>query len=317
MSRTHVAAAPAVRASVAAALPSLLLGAGLLTIVACGESAEHRRADSTRAARAAEQELLATQLAAQKDSLVAVVLDADRFLGSIDSSISRVKGLPKRERDKRQAEGVLQQQLAARKDMLFKVDALVKRAQETAGQLAAAKRREAGLRADNTALRDSLGKDAQIIAQLGATIERQVAQIGELQGSVRQLTEEKAKLGEDLRVSLAENARVYYVVGREDELLKKGIIVREGGMNLLVMHPGRSVHAARQLDPSMFREIDAREVSRIPMPDPTKRYRIISRHSLDAAEVGDRKNSTFKGEIKITDPKQFWATSRFLIVVQG
>lgn len=289
----------------------------LLTAAACGESKEHARADSLKAAEAAEQVALSNQLAAQKDSLMMVVLDADKFISQIDSSISRVKDLPKRDRSKAQAEGVLQEQIAARQDMMFKVDALVKRAQQTAAQLAESKRRESGLRRVNASLRDSLSKDQVLIAELGQTIQRQTTQIAELQGTVGQLTEANAKLGEELRVSLASNAQVYYIVGKEDELLKKGVIVREGGMNLLVLHPGRTVQPARQLDPSVFTSIDAREVSRIAMPDSTKRYRVVSRHSLDAAEVRERDKTTFRGNLNITDPRQFWSSSRYLIVVQG
>ena len=288
----------------------------LTAAAACGESREHARADSMKAADAAEQVALSNQLAAQKDSLMMVVLDADKFISQIDSSISRVKDLPKRDR-KAQAEGVLQEQIAARQDMMFKVDALVKRAQQTAAQLAESKRRESGLRRVNASLRDSLSKDQILIAELGQTIQRQTTQIAELQGTVGQLTEANAKLGEELRVSLASNARVFYIVGKEDELLKKGVIVREGGMNLLVLHPGRTVQPARQLDPEMFTSIDAREVSRIAMPDSTKRYRVISRHSLDAAEVRERDKTTFRGNLNITDPRQFWSASRYLIVVQG
>lgn len=296
---------------------ALLAATFVLSAAACGETAEHRRADSVAAVKATEQQTLATQLSAQKDSLMSVVLDADRFLGQIDSSISRVKGLPARDRGKLETEGVLQDQLEARKDLLFKVNALVKRAQSTASQLAAAKRREAGLKADNATLRDSLDKDARLIAEMGQTIERQLGEITQLQTTVSQLTEANTKLGEELRVTQSAVARAYYVIGTEDQLVKKGIIVREGGMNLLVARPGRTVHAARQLDPALFTEIDAREISRITVPDSTKRYRIVSRHSLDAAEVRDRKNTSFKGDLHITDAPRFWAASKFLIVVEG
>jgi len=289
----------------------------LLATVACAESAEHRRADSTTVAAAEQQRVLATRLAEQKDSLVAVVLDAEKFLGQIDSSISRVKGLPSRSKGKAQAEGVLQQQIEARKDLLFKVDALVKRAQSTARELAAAKRREAGVRSENAALRDSLGKDERLIAQLGETIQRQLGRITELEGNVAQLTEANQKLGVELTESRASSARAYYVIGTEKELLEKGIIERDGGMNLLVAHPGRTVHAARTLDPALFQHIDAREITSIPVPDSTKRYRIVSSHSLDNAAVRERGKSTFKGDLRILDAERFWSASRYLIVIEG
>ena len=52
------------------------------------------RADSLQAVQA-EQLHLMEQLAAQKDSLTNVVLDADKFIATVDSQISTVKGLPK------------------------------------------------------------------------------------------------------------------------------------------------------------------------------------------------------------------------------
>jgi hypothetical protein len=33
--------------------------------------------------------------------------------------------------------------------------------------------------------------------------------------------------------------------------------------------------------------------------------------------VQDRKGDTFKGNLKITNPDQFWGASRFLILVQS
>lgn len=281
----------------------------LLTAAACGESKEHARADSLNAIAAAEQLALSNQLAAQKDSLMTVVLEADQFINQIDSSISRVKDLPKRER-RQAAEGVLQDQLEARKDMLHKVDALVKRAQTTARQLAESRRQ-------NKTLRDSVDKSEMLIAQMGETIQRQTTQIAELQTSVNELTETNARLGEELRVSLASNAKVYYIIGREDDLLKKGVIVKEGGMNLLVARVGKTLQPARSLDPSLFTPIDAREVSRIPVPDSTKTYRIVSRHSLDDALVTQRDKANFRGDLQITDANRFWSPSRYLIVVQG
>lgn len=297
---------------------SLVVTAALaLAVTACGESAEHRAADSVAAVEAAEQARLGQELAAQKDSLMTVVLEADKFFGEIDSSLARVKDLPRRSADRAEAEGVLAQQIEARKDMLFRVDALVKRAQVTARQLAESKRRVRGLEGENAALRDSLAKDERLIAELGATIARQVTQIGELEGSVAALTSANERLGEELRVSLASNAKVYYVIGREDDLVKQGLLVREGGMNLLVVRRGRTLQPARQLDPAAFTAIDAREVTRIAMPDTTKRYRIVSRHPLEAAEVRQRDKDWFRGDLRITNAQAFWAPSRYLIIVQG
>jgi hypothetical protein len=52
------------------------------------------------------------------------------------------------------------------------------------------------------------------------------------------------------------------------------------------------------------------------MPDSNRRYRIVSRQSLDNAIVRDRDQNSFRGNLKITDAAKFWAPSRYLVVVE-
>ena len=92
---------------------------------------DRARADSAQAL-VAQQGQLMQKLTAQRDSVSRVLGDADAFIGKIDSSISRVKGLPGRSRAARGSEGPLEDQVRERKDMLRRVDALVARARETA-----------------------------------------------------------------------------------------------------------------------------------------------------------------------------------------
>src|SRR5438128_499314 len=107
----------------------LLAAAGL---AACEDKGLIARAD-TLDRKLTEQQALANKLAEQKDSLTRVVLDADAFLGQMDSAINTVRGLP---RAQRAAGDPLADQLQARKDMQARVAALVARAKETSSQLA-------------------------------------------------------------------------------------------------------------------------------------------------------------------------------------
>ena len=277
----------------------------LAVLTACGPSKAQLRADSARAA----QEKLAKQLAAQKDSLTSVVLEADRFISQIDNQISKVKGVPKKKAAADSLEGPLQQQLYARKEMLARVNALVQRANATAAQLAEAKKQNKDLQAKNTELQAQIDRDQQMIAQLGETIQRQEGAITELTGRVDSLTK-------DLTLARAMYAKAFYIIGTQDELMQKGIVVQEGGANLLFAHPGRTLQPARTLDPDAFRVIDQREVRQIPVPDTTRSYKVVSRQSLDYADVAMRDQSTFRGNLKITNTDRFWAPSRFLIIVE-
>jgi hypothetical protein len=274
-------------------------------------------------ATTAEQLELTTTLSAQKDSLARVIVDADDFIMAIDSQIRTVKGLPAAKRVSRKAESPIEDQIQRRKEVLARVGALVERAKITANQLAASRKREEALKGDKDALTQQvadaqqqltdaqakLNDDHSMIGDLGATIERQTARIAELELRVDSLITETKTIGE-------KHYRAYYIVGTEEELIKKGVVEREGGANLILAHPGRTLQPARKLDPAWFTPIDQRATREITLPDSTKRYRLVSRQNLDNATVRERNKTTFTGPLQIADADNFWAGSRYLILVQ-
>lgn len=283
--------------------------------VACTSPRERARADSV-AALAQQQGHLLLTLTAQRDSIARVVGDADAFIGRIDSSISRVKGLPRAAHSARGSEGPLEDQIRQRKDMLHRVDALVARARETAAEVAKLKDREKALLVANGKLKDSLSADAQrlvadaqLIAELRGSLEQQAQTIATMQARIDDFDKQIA----DARSSAA---RAYYVIGTEDELVKKGVVVREGGTNLLIKRVGRTLVPARKLDIAAFTPIDTREVHAISVPDTTRRYQIVSRQSLDDVKVEQRNGTSFRGPLEIADADKFWQPSRYLIIVQ-
>jgi len=256
------------------------------------------------------------KLSAQRDSVSQLLGDANVFIGHIDKSISRVKGLSAASNSKKGSESGLEDQLRARKDMLRRVDALVERARETAGEVTALKKHQAELLAENSklgeenkALKDSLAAEEQRIATMMSSIEQQAQTIALLQTRLDDL-------GKDLATVRTAYAKAYYVIGTEDELLKKGVIVKEGGANLLIKRVGRTLVPARELPADAFSAIDTREVHLIPMPDTTKKYQIVSRQSLDDAKVSLRDGNQFRGPLEIAEGEKFWAPSKFLIIVQ-
>jgi hypothetical protein len=289
------------------AVLAILVGAS-----ACKMSHEDVRADSVHVA---EQVKLSTQLAAQKDSLMTVVLDADKFISQIDSQITRVRDLPAPKR-KKDSESPIQDQLQARKDLLVRVDALVKRAQSTARELASSRSHVKRLTADSTQYAKSIDGDQKMIAELNSTIQRQTARLNTMQVQVDSLAGANAKLGTELALLQTTHNKVYYVIGSEDDLLKKGIVVREGGANLLLAHPGRTLQPARTLDPTLFTAIDQRAVREIPVPDSTRQYAIVSRQSLEEADVAIQDRTSFRGNLKIKDADRFWSQSKYLIILE-
>lgn len=281
----------------------LALGAA----IACGSAKDRAAADSAKAT-AVEQTRLSTQLAAQKDSLTRVVLQADDFIMKIDSSVSRVKDLPKSKRKGAKLDP-LAQQIQNRRAVMERVNALVARAQATQVALAKANK-------DNKALRTQLASDSAMIADLNATIQRQTAAINALSTRVDSLNGVTKQLGATITELEQQHNKAFYVIGTEDELLQRNVIVREGGANLLIAHPGRTLQISRTVDPSVFTAVDQRGTKTIEVPDTNRRYRVVSRQSLDYATVGERDNDTFQGNLKIADVGKFWAPSRFLVIVE-
>jgi hypothetical protein len=294
----------------------------VLTLAACGPSSEHQHSDSAAVALSAQRATLATQLAAQKDSLMRIVLQADDFIIHIDSSVSKVKGLPKGKSSNGQLDP-LARQIENRKLVMARVDALVARARATASQLAKSN-------TSNVGLRTQLAADSAMLTDLTATIKRQTATIEALSARVDSLKDATVQLASSLSTTKstlavtesslltveAEHNKAFYIVGREDDLVTRGVVTREGGTNLLFAHPGRTLQIARTLDPQAFTAIDQRGIQVISMPDSTRRYRIISRQSLDHAVVEDRDQNSFRGNLKIADASRFWAPSRYLVLVE-
>jgi hypothetical protein len=284
-------------------------------VAGCTSQRDRERAESVRVLVSQQGQLLAT-LTAQRDSVARVLGEADTFIGKIDSSISRVRGLPGPSHAARGSEGPIEDQLRARKDMLRRVDALVARARETAKEVESLKERERQLLSENGQLKDSLSADAQrlvvdaqAIAELRGTIEQQAQQIAALQARLEDFDKQ-------LATERSFAARAYYVIGTEDELVQKGVIVREGGTNLLIKRVGRTIVPSRNLDAGAFTSIDTRDVHAISVPDTTRRYEIVSRQSLDDVKVASREGTSFRGPLEIPDAEKFWAQSRFLIIVQ-
>jgi ABC-type transporter Mla subunit MlaD len=282
--------------------------ATLAVFAACGPSKDRLRADSIAVAASTEQARLSKQLAAQKDSLTRVVLQADDFIMHIDSSVSRVVGKPKTKKKDAKLDP-LAQQLQNRKAVMERVDALVARTRETAKQLAKANK-------DNEELKAQLATDEAMINDLNSTIQRQTATIDALSTRVDSLNGVTREMGATIASLEAQHNKAFYVIGKEDELLDRGVIVREGGANLLIAHPGRTIQISRNADASAFTAVDQRARDVIEMPDPTRRYRVVSRQSLDYATVENRDNESFTGNLKISKPAQFWGASRFLVVVE-
>ena len=74
--------------------------------------------------------------------------------------------------------------------------------------------------------------------------------------------------------------------------------------------------AADFFDDGTLEAFDQRNAGVITVPDTTRRYRVVSRQSLDDAQVADRDQNAFKGNLRIASASKFWAPSRYLVLLE-
>ncbi len=146
-------------------------------------------------------------------------------------------------------------------------------------------------------------------------------QIATLAGRVDTLSTEKAGL-ENVNTALTDTVAhltsykntVYYAVGTKDELIKRGIVTKEGSKFLIF--GGTRLEPARNLDPAAFTAIDKTQQTSIPLPRTDKKYKIVSRQSPSYLGAGVSKDGKVTGNVQISRPEEFWAASKYLILVQ-
>jgi hypothetical protein len=174
---------------------------------------------------------------------------------------------------------------------------------------------EQKLRASEERIRDLNSLSDSLRATLEATITNYDSVIGRQRADIASLTAQVWALTDTVNHLNV----VYYVAGTTDELLQRGIVVREGGSRfpLLIAKVGQVLVPARQLDPKAFTPIDKRMVTEIPLPEAGNGYRIASRQNLDGLATPPTPNGRVTGSVKIADPDRFWRGSRFLILVRS
>jgi hypothetical protein len=212
-----------------------------------------------------------------------------------------------------------------RKRVVARISHLVAKLDSVQTRLASTRRQAQSLSKKDSALLQQVASYEKSIADLQASaaeeratfqkqIEQQNAQIASLNGEVDTLTHVRADLTTQVSDLTTEKNTAYYVVGTREELIKKGVLVAEGGKRFFLVG-SRKIEPARQLDPSAFTKIDRLADTKINLP--AGNYEILSRQNPSFAAPGQSKDGKIAGSLEIQQPEQFWAPSRFLILVRS
>ncbi|MBA3497406.1 MAG: hypothetical protein H0T86_09895 [Gemmatimonadales bacterium] len=269
---------------------------------------------------------------AQKDSLLTEVLETTQFVTDVNSELAKATslavtstsgdpGLPgaRKDRDDRKA-------------ALARVNAVIAKLNESEAKLAETEARAKTSRKRNARLLAQIETYKQTMEDLRSTAETQKAeyetqlaekntQIATLAGRVDTLTTEKGTL-ESVKAALSDTVvtltqyknTVYYAIGTKDELMKKGVVTKEGSKFLVF--GGTRLEPARNLNPDAFTAIDKTTNTSIPLPRTDKKYKIVSRQSPTYLAAGVSKDGKVTGAVEIAQPEEFWSPSKYLILVQ-
>lgn len=211
------------------------------------------------------------------------------------------------------------------------VGQLVAHVSEMEEQLTAAETRLRSVNATSaTQVRQIASLEASI-AEERAALEGQRQRVSSLEAAIAGLESEMTRQGEmnqQLTQTVDEMTddanTVWYVVGTKEELLERGIVREEGGSRVLFIFGkrGKTLVPSRTPDPTMFTTADRRTLSEIPLPideeEEDPKWTVVTPQDLNAVGSPLDENGRVLGSaLSIMDPQQFWATSRYLIVVRS
>ena len=243
-------------------------------------------------------------------------------MSEISGELARVRVVKKPMSAVVAPESPLAASIGYRDSLKAKIKDVVARVTLAESRLAASQRRITEMTGQSDSLKSQFAQAEQTMNDLRATLENQRSMIAALQSQVDTLKEENTRLAvqngalqDTLKQTVTENNTVYYVIGTKDELKQKGIVLEEGSKFLFF--GAKTLVPGWNLKPSEFTKVDRRQLAELSLPKDGVQYRIVSRQNLTYLGEPATKDGKVKGSLHITDSSQFWAPSRFLIIVQG
>jgi hypothetical protein len=269
---------------------------------------------------------------AQKDSLLTEVLETTQFVSDINSEIAKAKSITVKTAGSDPGVPGAKKDREERQEALDRIKQVIARLNESEAKLTETEARAKQSRQRNARLLAQIETFKKTVEDLKTTAEQQKTeyetalaekdtQIATLAGRVDTLSTEKASL-ESNNMALSDTVAdltsykntVYYAVGTKDELIKRGIVTKEGSKFLVF--GGTRLEPARNLDPSAFTALDKTQQTSISLPRSDKKYKIVSRQSPSYLSSPVTKDGKVSGAVEISQPEEFWSPSKYLILVQ-
>jgi uncharacterized phage infection (PIP) family protein YhgE len=261
-----------------------------------------------------------------RKDLLDEVMTSTQFVNEINTELAKARALAAEQKTVAlDNNSEIQQVNDERKRVVARITHLVAKLDSVQTRLASTRKQAQSLSKKDSVLLQQVATYEKSISDLQASaaqeratfqhqIDEQNTQIASLNGQVDTLTHVRADLTTQVGDLTSEKNTAYYVVGTRDELIKKGVLVAEGQKRFLLVG-SRKIEPARQLDPTKFTKIDRLADRKINLPAGT--YEILSRQNPSFAAPTQSKDGKIAGSLEIDQPEQFWAPSRFLILVRS
>lgn len=294
---------------------TLALVAGA-TLAACStKSRQQMDADALRV----------DSLSSARKELLDEVMASTKFVNDINAELAKARAIAAKAPPKLETTTDVMQAGDQRKEVVARIAHLVARLDSVQTRLATTRRRVQQLtNKDSTLLMQVAQYEKSIVdvqqaaeqqrQQLQTVIDSQTVQIAALTSHVDTVESQRLALVDTLGQMTVEKNTAYYVIGTREELIRKGVLVANGPKRFVVLG-SRPLVPARELDPADFVRIDRLADSTIALP--AGEYEIVSRQNVSFAEPRAVKDKKIVGGLTIREPEQFWAASRFLIIVRS
>lgn len=148
-------------------------------------------------------------------------------------------------------------------------------------------------------------KDAQV-AQLTEQLEKMNIQIEILSSDIENLTAEGASKSQTISEQTTALNTAWYVVGTKRELLDHNIITREGGFAGI----GTNKKLKQDFSKDYFTVVDITLLRSIPLTK--KKASLITTHPTQSYKMYGEKVSD---SLVITNPREFWSVSKYLVIM--
>lgn len=261
------------------------------------------------------------RISAEKDSVMNEMLATTQLMDSINNELANarigVTAVSASEGNTKQAERAAT--LARVKDAIARLNEAQDALEKSKARVAALSKKDKTLLARieryQTALADLKATTEKQRAELQAIVDSQKVEIATLRTNLDTATAQNTRLSTEKQAVLDTMNTVYVIAGKKDSLKKMGVVVEEGSKFLFF--GGHQTMPARHLDPALFTVYNRMRDSVIPLPDSQKAYKIVSRQSPEFLAGTETKDGKVRGAaLHVAAPEQFWAPSKYLILVE-